>query len=155
MRAALIVVDSPSLDLRLRVCDRRELVHVQALVAQPMHAQSGSGFLVIELRTVRPLSSVYHADIRKIAEREVLRQATGIHVRKIEGSSVTSRQVSYNPFIEIPYDRYLIRELYDGDGNVTREVFHESCGGGGFPGVIQRLDFCGAKRAQFEGPYRW
>jgi hypothetical protein len=35
VRAALIVVDAPGFDLRLRIGDRRELVHVQALIAEP------------------------------------------------------------------------------------------------------------------------
>ena len=35
VRAALIVIDSPGFDLCLRICDRRELVDVQTLIAQP------------------------------------------------------------------------------------------------------------------------
>lgn len=35
VRPVVVVVDPPSFDLRPRVLDRRELVHVQALVPQP------------------------------------------------------------------------------------------------------------------------
>src|SRR6188768_3963466 len=34
VRAALIVVDAPGVDLRLGIRDRRELVHIQTLITQ-------------------------------------------------------------------------------------------------------------------------
>gem|GEM_PF-3706100 len=137
---------------------RNQAMHLLAWTAlsqQPTKAQPTPSGQIIELRTIWPLSSMYYAELRKVAERLTPATAKGPQIVRIEIFAITARQASSNPFINIPYEQYLVRELYLRDGSSVREVFFRGCGGGPSSDFIRQLDFCSAIRSQFEGPFRW
>src|SRR5687767_7170720 len=77
VRAALIVIDSPGFDLRLRICDRRELVDVQTLVTEPpverldegvFHGLSGANEVELHAALIRPVLECPRHEFRSVID---------------------------------------------------------------------------------------
>jgi hypothetical protein len=134
-------------------------MHLLAFVVlsqQPTRADPIPEGQRVELRTTWPLSSTYHADIVKLVDKSDYSGTNDLSPRSVTVFSVTARQVSADPFIYIPYNRYLVRERRLRNGHSDREVFYTFCAGGASDeDVIKRLDFCAEKRTQLDGPRRW
>ena len=64
MGSALIVINPPCFDLRFRICERRDLVHVQAFITQPavtrfdvsvFHGLAWSNEIQLHATSIRPI----------------------------------------------------------------------------------------------------